>query len=278
MPDDFFNLLNTVLTSKQVTFDEQAKTFETRTGLSEPTCQAIVKTALDLAEIQAGDRVVEVGAGTGQIGQWFASESVNYLGFDLSEPMLAEFRQHLDQPRENFHIVQGDANQHWPVADGTANLIFSSRTLHLLNLEHVVQESWRIAQPERAVVLMGNVQRQKNSVKNQMRDQMQNLLAQKTLQGRKKNQLMRQLIDLFTQRGAQVIEPIVVSRWHVANTPRQSLESWRGKANLAGIELTEGLKQDVLDRLQVWAEATFGGLDQPIESEETYVLQGVRLY
>ncbi len=277
MSDNLFNLSNTVLTSKKVPFDEQAKTFETRTGLSGATCQAIVKTALDLAMVKTGDRVVEVGAGTGQIGQWFAPESVSYLGFDLSELMLSEFRQHLDHPRDNFQIVQGDANQHWPVADGTANLIFSSRTLHLLNLEQVVRESWRIAKPERAIVLMGSVQRQKNSVKNQMRDQMQSLLAQNTLQGRKKNQLIRQLIQLFVQRGAQVIEPVVASRWQVANTPRQSLESWRGKANLAGIELAEGIKQDVLDRLQIWAEDTFGGLDQSIESEETYILQGVRL-
>ncbi len=267
-----------VLTSKNLNFDGQAKTFETRTGLSGATCQAIVKTALELAEIKPGDSVVEVGAGTGQIGQCFAPEPVNYLGFDLSEPMLAEFRQHLEYPRDNFQIVQGDAEQNWPVADGSTNLIFSSRTLHLLNLGQVVQESWRIANPERAVVLMGNVQRQKNSVKSQMRDQMQNLLAQNTLQGRKKKQLMRQLIALFTQRGAQVIEPVEVSRWQVVNTPRQSLESWQGKAHLAGIELAEGIKQDVLDRLQIWAEDKFGGLDQPIESAETYIFQGVRLY
>jgi ubiquinone/menaquinone biosynthesis C-methylase UbiE len=260
-----------------VNFDDQAKTFETRTGFSEATCQAIVKTALALAEIQPGDRVVEVGAGTGQIGQWFAPESVQYLGFDLSALMLEEFRQHLDKPKDNFHLIQGDANQHWPVEDGTANLIFSSRTLHLLNLEQVVQESRRIAQAERAVVLMGTVQRQKNSVKNQMRDKMQSLLAQKTLQGRQKNQLLRQLIQLFTQSGASVIEPVVASRWKVVNTPRQSLESWRGKANLAGMELTDELKQDVLARLEIWAQATFGGLDQLIESEETYRLQGVRL-
>jgi len=63
----------------------------------------------------------------------------------------------------------------------------------------------------------------------------------------------------------------------VASTPRQSLNSWRGKANLAGIELDEEIKQNVLDQLQAWAEETFGGLDQPIESEETYILQGVRL-
>lgn len=264
-----------------MTFDDQAKTFETRTGLSESTCQAIVKTVLDLAEIETNAQVVEVGAGTGQIGRWFATEPVQYLGFDLSQAMLEQFRQHLDQDlsmqRENFNLLQGDANQRWPVSDNIANLIFSSRTLHLLNLEHVVHESLRIAQPKGSVVIVGSVQRDKNSVKNQMRKQMQTFLAEKSLRGRQKNKLIGQLIELFTQHGAKVIEPLVASRWKVVSTPRQSLESWRGKANLAGIELDDGIKQNVLDQLEVWANETFGGLDQPIESEETYLLQGVRL-
>lgn len=264
-----------------MTFDDQAKTFETRTGLSESTCQAIVENALNLAEIKTDAQVVEVGAGTGQIGQWFASESVEYLGFDLSEAMLKEFRKHLDQSLDisgkNINLLQGDANQEWPVVDGTANLIFSSRTLHLLNLEHVVKECLRIANPTGTVVMMGSVQRNKQGVKNQMRKQMQTLLAEKTLRGRQKNKLIGQLIDRFTQHGATPIDPVEVSRWQVVSTPRQSLDSWRGKANLAGIELDEEIKQNVLDKLQAWAEETFGGLDQPIESEETYILQGVRL-
>ena len=195
--------------------------------------------------------------------------------------MLSQFRQHLDRDlsmqRENFNLLQGDANQHWPVEDSTANLIFSSRTLHLLNLEHVVRESMRVAQPKSAVVLMGSVQRDQQGVKNQMRKQMQAFLREKSLRGRQKNKLIEQLIKLFTQAGATVIEPVVVSKWQVASTPRQSLESWRGKTNLAGLELDEGIKQSVLDQLQTWAKAKFGDLDQPQESKETYVLQGVRL-
>ena len=268
-----------------MTFDDQAKTFETRTGLSESTCQAIVKTVLDLAEIKTNAQVVEVGAGTGQIGRWFATEPVHYLGFDLSQAMLEQFRQHLDQDldqnldkqRENINLLQGDANQHWPVVDGAANLIFSSRTLHLLNLEHVVNESLRIAQPEGAVIIMGSVQRDRQGVKNQMRKQMQTFLAEKSLRGRQKNKLIGQLIELFTRHGGKAIEPVVASRWQVVSTPRQSLESWRGKANLAGIELDDEIKQNVLDQLEVWANETFGGLDRTIESEETYLLQGVRL-
>ena len=106
---------------------------------------------------------------------------------------------------------------------------------------------------------------------------MQTLLAQETLQGRQKNKLISKVIKLFTKDGANEIEPVEVSRWKAVSTPRQSLESWRGKANLAGIELDQEIKRNVLDRLQTWAEAKFGNLDQPIESEEIYVLQGVRL-
>ncbi|MEL6439020.1 MAG: class I SAM-dependent methyltransferase [Cyanobacteria bacterium J06621_8] len=267
-----------------MTFDDQAKTFETRAGLSESTCRVIVQTALDLAGIKPGEQVVEVGAGTGQIGQWFAAEEVQYLGFDLSAAMLEEFQLHLDSQvnsknpaRKNTTLLQGDANQQWFVGNNQASLIFSSRTLHLLDLEHVVQESLRIAHPERATVLIGSVQRDPQGVKSQMRKQMQTLLAAETLQGRQKKRLIEQLIKLFIQQGAIEIKPVAVSQWQVASTPRQSLESWRGKANLAGIELDEGVKQHVLDQLQAWAEAKFGDLDQPIETAETYLLQGVRL-
>ena len=106
---------------------------------------------------------------------------------------------------------------------------------------------------------------------------MQTFLAEKTLRGRQKNKLISRLIELFVQQGAQPIEPVAVSSWKVVSTPRQSLESWRGKANLAGIELDEQIKHNVLNQLQIWAEDTFGGLDQPVESVETYILQGVRL-
>ena len=267
----------TTVKSSHASFDTQANTYDQRAGLPEKTCRQIAQTVLAIAEAQPGDLVVEVGAGTGQIGQWFPQASVRYLGFDLSGEMLEQFRQRLDSEGVDLRLLQADCNQQWPVANSTVRIIFSSRTLHLLKPEHIVDQSFRVALPEGAVLLLGSVERQKESVKTRMKEQMGSLLRQHGFQGREKKQSQRQLIELFCQRGAEEIEPVVVSWWKVANAPRQSLESWRGKPGLAGIDLPAGIKQDILRQLQVWAEATFGRLDLPLESEEAYLLQGVRL-
>ncbi|NMG09969.1 class I SAM-dependent methyltransferase [Brasilonema sp. UFV-L1] len=258
-------------------FDCQADTYDQRVGLPEIVCREIVGAVLAIALVQPGDLIVEVGAGTGAIGKWFVQSPVRYVGLDLSQPMLDIFRMHLDSEADNWKLIQADGNQQWPMTDSTVRVIFSSRAIHLLELEHVVNESFRIARSEGAALLLGRVERQKESVKALMQQQMQHRLQQLGFQGRKGEQKQRQLIELCCQRGAKVIDPVVVSRWKVASTPWQSLNSWQQKEGLAGIHLPSDIQQEILNDLQIWAEANFGGLDQRVESEEAYVLQGVYL-
>ncbi|MEC4814249.1 MAG: methyltransferase domain-containing protein [Scytonema sp. PMC 1069.18] len=258
-------------------FDCQADTYDQRVGLTEIVCCEIVRAVLAIALVQPGDLLVEVGAGTGTIGKWFVQSPVRYVGFDVSQAMLEMFRMRLDSEGDNWKLVQADGNQQWPMTDSTARVIFSSRAIHLLELEHVVDESFRIACSEGAALLLGRVERQKQSVKALMQQQMQHRLQQLGFQGRKGEQKQRQLIELCCQRGAKVIDPVVVSRWKVASTPRESLNSWQQKEGLAGIHLPSDIQQEILNDLQIWAEANFGGLDQQVESEEAYVLQGVYL-
>lgn len=258
-------------------FDRQAHTYEQRVGLPEQVCREVVGSVMAIAHIQPSDLIVEVGAGTGMIGKWFVQSPIRYLGFDLSQSMLDVFRQHLDCQPDNLTLLQADGNQRWPITDSTARVIFSSRTIHLLELEHVVDESFRVALPEGAVLLIGRISRQRESVKARMQQEMQRRLRERGFQGRQGNQKQLQLIELCCQRGAKLIDPVVVSRWTVASTPWQSLNSWRQKQGLSGIDLPTDIKQEILNDLQIWAEATFDGLDQQVESEETYVLQGVYL-
>lgn len=258
-------------------FDLQADTYEQRVGLPAQDCQAVARAVLGLAQMQPHDCLLEMGAGTGMIGTWFTQLPLRYVGLDLSRGMLTVFRQRLSTHNPTPLLLQADGNAPWPLADATVRAIFSSRMLHLLDLAHVVRESVRVARPDGAVVMLGRVQRQDNSVAARMQQALQRLLRQHGLQGRGGEQHQRHLLASYSQQGATVLAPVVVARWMVTRTPWQSLNAWYTKPGLGGIEPPPDVKRAILQALCSWAKRTFNDLHHEHTCEETYVLQGVRL-
>jgi len=258
-------------------FDMQAETYDQRVGLPEQDCQAIVLAVLALAQAQPHDLLLEMGAGTGMIGTWFAHLPLGYIGLDLSRGMLATFRQRLSAHSGRPLLLQADGNTTWPLADATVRAIFSSRALHLLDLAHVVHESLRVARPDGAVVILGRVQRQDDNVATVMQREMQHLLRQHGLHSRAGGQHQRQLLASYRQHGATVLEPVVAAQWTVTRTPWQSIADWHTKPGLGGIDPPPDVKRAILHDLCRWATMTFGDMQREVTSEEAYVLQGVRL-
>ena len=245
-------------------FDGQARFFDRRTGLPEECCRAVAR---KIVEFGGGHGlVVEVGCGTGQIGQW-VSGPARYVGFDYSLNMLREFRR-----RSRAPLVQADANATWPFADGSACVIFSSRAVHLLAHEHVAAEIFRLASGGGATVLLGRVERTHGSVKERMAQEMNERLRRRGLKGRRGERRNRKLFEACEQLGAAVLEPVPVATWKTAASPRQSLESWRSLSGLGGIPVSAETRAEVLDELEAWAAGEFGGLDKEFEFEETYML------
>ena len=250
-------------------FDGQAGLFERRAGLPETVCCAIAKKVIEIGEANAGDLIVEVGSGTGQIGQWFEAP-VRYAGFDLSAGMLKECSHRLD-------LIQADANVSWPLADGVARVIFSSRAVHLLQQEHVAHEVFRVASSIGAMLVLGRVEREPESVRARMAKEMNERLRRHGFAGRRGERQNRKLFELCCERGAVAMEPVPVGQWRTVATPRQSLDSWHGLAGLGGIAVPAPTRAEILRELEGWAEEEFGGLDQEFESEETYVLKPLRV-
>ncbi|HLO88370.1 MAG TPA: methyltransferase domain-containing protein [Nostocaceae cyanobacterium] len=264
-------------------FDSQANTYDQRVGLPEEICRQIAQAVSSLVveifpgtSLQPDDLIVEIGAGTGMISQWLVELPARYIGFDLSAKMLAVCRSRLCSTK-NWTLVEADGNEQWPVANASARIIFSSRAIHHLAIDHVVNELLRVKRPDGAALILGRIQRQKHSVREQIRKQMQQQIKHHGLCGRQGEQNQRQLMALCCQRGGQEIEPVVVSQWKFTSTPQECIDNWRKKPGLAGINLPEKQKQLILDDLQIWAKSTFGRLDQQLESEEAYILQGINL-
>ncbi|HEV3073650.1 MAG TPA: class I SAM-dependent methyltransferase, partial [Thermoanaerobaculia bacterium] len=178
-------------------FDGQAPEFDRRVGLPESDCRAIAAAVIALAGAGKGDRVLEIGAGTGMIGRWFLDHPVRYVGLDRSRGMLEVFRR---RPRAGrAWLVQADGACSWPLPGGAARVIFSSRAMHLLPLAHVVDEVLRVAGPAPTaasgasrgqgghgapsagggVCLLGWVERDPESVKARMSREMQRLVRER---------------------------------------------------------------------------------------------------
>jgi ubiquinone/menaquinone biosynthesis C-methylase UbiE len=265
------------MNNRPAAFDVQAATFDQRAGLSKQHCQAIAQAVLRLAEAMSGDLIFEVGAGTGMLGTWLARSPLRYVGLDLSRAMLAAFHRRLTSPRPMSLLLQADGNHRWPLANGAVRVIFSSRALHLLDLAHVVDESFRVAQPDGASLIIGRIQRSPGSFPTMLQQAMQRLLRQQGFSSHPGEQHQRQLLASFMRCGGAVLEPVVVVRWTVMRTPWQSIEAWQSKPGLAGLDVSPFAQRAILDELRIWAQSTFGDLDRQVTYDEAYVLQGVNL-
>jgi ubiquinone/menaquinone biosynthesis C-methylase UbiE len=265
------------MNNRPAAFDSQAATYDRRAGLPEQHCQAIAQAVLRLSVAIPGDLLLEVGAGTGMIGTCLARAPLRYVGLDLSRRMLAAFRRRLASPIHMSLLLQADGDHPWPLADGVVKVIFSSRALHLLDLAHVVDESFRVAHPDGASLIIGRIQRPAGSLPTLLQQAMQRVLRQQGFSSHAGEQHQRQLLAAFTQRGGTVLDPVVVVRWTVTRTPWQSIEAWQSKPGLAGLDVPPVVQRAILDELRSWAQSSFGDLHREVSCEEAYVLQGVNL-
>ena len=257
-------------------FDGQSATYDQRTGLPAEYCRAIADAVVEMAQLAPGDLILEVGPGTGMISRWFGAP-MRYVGIDKSAGMLKQFQSRSGSGASDHVLVLTDANRNWPLADGVARVIFSSRAIHHLDHEHAASEIFRVASPDGATLIIGRIDRDPESVKAGMAREMNERLRALGYEGRRGEQRNRKLFESCRQRGAQMLEPVTVAAWKVTTSPRQSLDSWRSAGGLGGIPVPAETKERVLADLGVWAESAFGGLDEQFESGERYILRPLRV-
>ena len=201
-------------------FDDQATAFEQRAGLPAHFCRDIANSVVEIGQVKQRDLILEIGPGTGQIAEWFQQASA-YVGFDLSGGMLRESQRRLGNTAANCSLVQADANASWPLSDGSTRVIFSSRALHLLDNEHVAHEVFRVTSDNGGNLILGRVQRDRESVRARMAKEMIDRLRQHGFEGRRGEQQNKKLIESCCLRGAEDLGVRQVARWRVSTSPRQ---------------------------------------------------------
>ncbi len=258
-------------------FDGQAAAFDERAGIPEPARGAIADAVLALGRVGVGDTILECGAGTGQVGEHLSAHpGINYIGFDLSAPMLEAFQRRLP-PESAARLVCADGDGPWPAADRSVRVVLGIRTFHLMRLDHVVREAMRVAAPDGAVFVAGRTRRNPDGVATRMRRAVRQAVKARGYAPREGEQNTWALLDALVEQGASPLDDVVAARWPTRESPARSLAAWRDKEGLAGVGLDTDEKAAILADVAAWASSTFGDLDTEHPSEEQFILHAVRI-
>jgi hypothetical protein len=259
----------------RVSFDEQATTgvFDARAGFPDGVAEQIADTVRSYTWLRPGDLIVEIGAGTGLIGQWLARPPTRYLGLDRSKPMLNVFRSRAP----GAAVQQADADQRWPVADRAARAVFGSRVFPLLDRRHLLREATRVAHPDGAVLVHGTIRRDQDSPKDVLRRQMHQRLRAHGLEPRPAGRLLRRVFEQAAADGGTVLAPRTAASWRRDVRPADVLDEWRQKYSIGGVTPPEGVHAAILAELDDWVAQRYGDPAVPVTTEESYVLEGVQL-
>lgn len=109
-------------------FARQSANFEKPSSLFRDT--SILAWIAENVPVSAGDRILDVAGGTGQVGRYLARAGANAVIVDLTEEMLAAgLRTTLEQGESNVTFVRGDAGA-LPFPDGQFDVVISRFALH----------------------------------------------------------------------------------------------------------------------------------------------------
>jgi ubiquinone/menaquinone biosynthesis C-methylase UbiE len=120
------------------------------------------KAGLQLLKARAGEKILEIGFGTGHVLETFAKAvgpEGKVFGLDLSDKMVSLAKRNLDEAGllENTRLRCGDAEQ-LPYAAGTMDAVFMSFTLELFDtpeIPRVLNECKRVLRTGGRIVVVG---------------------------------------------------------------------------------------------------------------------------
>jgi hypothetical protein len=190
--------------------------------------------------------------------------------------MLDVFRRRVDALSEP-ELLLADAREPWPLADGTVDVVFGSRSWHWLDPEHAVRQSRRVAARTGALLLIGRLERERDSLRRRIRAQLHALMEGHGEPPRRGEQHARLLMEACVQAGGRALPRRVVAEWSVAVSPASVLDSWRQKEGLGGRSVSATDKASILLRLEEWTAEQFGNIEATVESNERFTLEGAAL-
>ena len=117
------------------------------------------KRAIRLANIQKGEKILEVGVGTGLTFKYMPNTEFDFTGIDWSEKMVVLSKKRADSMNRKYTLLQMDATQ-LQFPDESFDLIISAHFLSATSTPvHALTEMRRVLKKNGRILLVNNFQR-----------------------------------------------------------------------------------------------------------------------
>ena len=260
--------------SRAAAFDQQASHYDARAGLPAAAGSAVAQAIVDRTGVGPADLVVELGAGTGEIGVDLVRLPVRYVGLDASPAMLEVFRA--KAVLGSSSLIVADCNRPWPLPNGSAAVVFASRVVHLLDPEHIARETARVCRSG-GWLMLGRVLREPDGIKERLRRRRRALLVEAGIGPRQGEEGTRRVVERSLAVGGTFLGREVVAEWSGETTPARVIAGWSTLSRMGSVSVDQATRADILDGLRRWGRAEFGDLDRAEVFRERYAIDVVRL-
>jgi len=258
------------MSSDSITFDHAVGFYDQTRGFPPGEEQAVAKLFVEAGGLDRDSRVLEVGVGTGRIALPLASHVAQYVGIDLSRPMMERLRA--KQTGEPVAVLQGDIT-HLPLRDRAFQAVIAVHVFHLV-------PGWRLALAEvgrvlapGGLLLVGRNDSDRQPEEELLWDAWHSEIPRErtTAVG-----VPRERSDLFPldegwmQVGKPLVHSFLTTRTLRAFFDRMEKRIWSSSWRLTDDEITRGLAA-----VRAAAKANNLDLDAPFEHEQRF---SVRAY
>ncbi len=257
-----------------ISFDRAASFYDRTRGFPPGIGKRIVEAIGLRAGLQRGERLLELGVGTGRLALPLAEEGLDVYGVDLSWNMLEVLRKKDAEGR--VRPIQGDIVA-LPFASASFAAVLIVHVLHLVGAwRRALEEAVRVLRPG-GVLILGWGERGESGPSWQVRKAWREIVARLggTIErpGERESERIVAALEGMGLRREEIGE---AARWTVRTSPAEAVQTIAERIFSETWFLPDPMHQAALEELRRWAGQHYADPEATIETEEVFRLAILR--
>ncbi len=248
-----------------IVFDRAAGYYDETRALPPEIADKPAESLVREGGLEPGDRVLELGIGTGRIALGVAARIGRVTGIDLSLEMMRVLQVKLAGGPGEIDLTQADVLR-LPFPDDTFDAIYAVHVLHLVKgWQGAVAEARRALKPGGRMLVSWHT-RKPHSPNRLLREELHRLVGLRGVSTRRPGAQTEEEIMAELGKWGHAPRAVTVYQWTEPSTPGEIIDELDRQIFSETWMIPRKVLDEVMPDLRAWAERRFGSLDRTLDA------------